>query len=191
MQRRPLLVAALGSLLSASAGASMQSDRIPLPPARRELRSANGQWLLRLEAVDPSWNTTEVVATLLSVAAGGGETLRWRLPLAHAYGPRDAWLGADGQVLLIDEWINVASPRALVLIAADGRAIATHSHAAIVAALGSSSAQVARHAKRGVWWAGGPRLTDDSTQLRFEAAGQALLMRLRDGALSRQPTTTP
>jgi hypothetical protein len=152
-QRRRLFGAALGSLLVVGARAGVESDRITLPPERREFHSSNGQWRLRVEALDPGWHKTDVAAELLHGAVASGQS-RWRMPLAHTYGPRDAWVGADGMVLLIDEWINVASQRALVLIAPSGKTLASHGYAAIVAALGTTPAELGRHARRGGWMAG-------------------------------------
>ena len=119
--------------------------------ATRDARfdSPDGAWRLVIEAVD-GWKTAVARARLVSRRADGTEVQAWSRRLPHGYGPRDALVTAGGQTLLVDEWINVRSRQALVLIGVDGQTLATHDHAAIVAASDADAAAVSRHARRGI-----------------------------------------
>jgi hypothetical protein len=184
--RRQWLASGLGGLLiDKVSAAEKQVDRISLPPLRREFRSANGSWRLRIDAFD-GWQHPRATATLL-VPGGAADATRWSQSIDHEYGPRDAWVGNDGRVLLIDEWIQVASRRSLVLFDPQGKLLATHAHADIAAALGTSKAVLTRNATQGLWRSGGPRLAADGLHLLFEAGGRLLQLDLRDGSLQRLP----
>lgn len=181
--RRLLLSTALGGLLPGAAramtSADKRSDRISFPAEKREFRAPG--WLLQIESLD-AWQSPAARAQLWQT---GTETrLRWSRSLEHSYGPRDALINAQGQVLLIDEWINVSSKRALMLIGTEGRIIATHAYADIVAALRTTPAAVSSKAKRGPWLAGDAQLSADGRQVRIAVAGQVLLIDLQDGRLS-------
>lgn len=184
--RRQWLASGLGGLLIETAkAAEKQSDRITLPPLRREFRPASGDWLLRVEAVD-GWTSPRATAALLRTGSGRHDA-GWSQAIEHEYGPRDAWVGNDGRVLLIDEWIHVASRRALMLFEPQGKLLASHAHADIAAALGTSKAVLSRHATQGLWRSGGPRLAADGVHLLFEAGDRLLQLDLRDGSLRAPP----
>lgn len=183
-RRLLLLTTALGGLLpdaaSTMASADKGADRINFPAEQREFRAPG--WLLQVQALD-GWQSPAARAQLWQTGTDEPR-LRWSRSLAHSYGPREALINAQGQVLLIDEWINVSSKRALMLIANDGRIIATHGYADIVAALRTTPAAVSSKAKRGPWLAGDAQLSADGRQVRIAVAGQVLLIDLQDGRLS-------
>jgi hypothetical protein len=91
-------------------------DSKNIPPKEREYFSADRNYSLRLRTPD-EWKTKKVVAQLLR---RGNATL-WSTILPQEYGPRFAVVGNDGAVLLFDEWIDVASPLALVLLDSRGQ----------------------------------------------------------------------
>src|SRR5689334_8370642 len=101
--------------ICAASGTMMAQDGIDLPPAERRVASPTGAFALILKTLD-NWKTPLVTASLLRRDG----SLVWRLQLPHEHGPRRALVTDDGRVVLVDEWINVISPRALTLLAADG-----------------------------------------------------------------------
>lgn len=160
----------------------MSSDRIVLPPVHREFGSADGRYRLVIESTD-QWKTPRPQARLLQTDAGQTR-VRWTLALNHHHGPRRAAVSNDGQVLLVDEWINIASRWALMLINVDGQVVATHDYKAVEAAMRASPAEMTRHARSGVWLGDGPILSVDGKSARLEAAGRGLSINLVDGSLS-------
>jgi hypothetical protein len=164
--------------LCAAGGPTMAQDRLDLPPAERRVASPSGAFTLTLRTPD-NWKTPQVVASLVR---GDGKVV-WQQQLPHEHGPRRALVTDDGRVLLVDEWINVISPRALMLLAADGHIVAQHSAEAIFALLAVPLPVITRQAKSGAWIAEGPRLSLDSGTAAFEAGGRAFLIDLYEGRL--------
>ena len=85
---------------------------------------------------------------------------------------------------MIDDWINSPSPRALTLINARGKIIASYSFDALIAILQVSRRDVSSHATLGVWLSAEPTISDDGATVHFKTAGRVLMMRVRDGRLT-------
>jgi hypothetical protein len=158
------------------------SDRIALPPARREFASPARTYLLVIETTD-QWKTSFPTARLFR-AGQDPPLLRWARVLTQQYGPRAAVVAGDGHVLFVDEWINVTSRWALMLVDADNRVVVTHDHNAVFGALGVPLAEVAAHARSGTWITDGPVLSADGKSARIAAGGRTLAISLQDGSLS-------
>lgn len=152
-------------------------DTIELPPLRREFASADGRFRLLIESLD-AWRSPQARASLFQ----GGE-LRWQATLEHHHGPRFALVSPLGQVLLVDEWIRVASRRALQLYAPDGRRVVSYSLQQLIKRLGVTPAAVNKAARMGPWLAAAPLLSADGGQAQLQLAGRSLWLAMADGSL--------
>lgn len=85
--------------------------------------------------------------------------------------------------MLIDDWINVPSPHALVLMGHSGQQLASYSIDALIALLGVSRRTVTAHARLGIWLSAAPALSPDGSHLVLDSGGRQLILRLADGAL--------
>ena len=185
---RRSLILGLSALLFGSVGAQpppampISSDRITLPPARREFTSPDRSYLLVVETAD-RWKTFYPTARLFRTGQGK-PVLCWTRVLTQQYGPRGAVVAGDGHVLFVDEWINVTSRWALMLLDVDNRVIATHDYKTAVSALGASPDEIAAHARSGTWITDGPALSADGKSARIAAGGRTLVVSLQDGSLS-------
>ncbi len=166
----------------ADAGRPLRADRIVLPPDRREFSSPSGSHVLTLSSAD-HWQTRLALAQLQQ-RSGSALTPLWQKTLPQERGPRHVLVTDSGAVLLIDEWINVPSRHALMLLAPDGKELAHHGIDALVRLLGVSRRTVAEHGNLGIWLSAAPVLSDDGNAVFLASAGRKLILRLADGQLS-------
>ena len=152
----------------------MAADRIDLPPLERRFGSS---FVLTVKTLD-GWKTPLARATLADARGG----VKWEQELPHHHGSRRVLVTQSGQVLLVDEWINVLSRYALTLIAPSGVTVAQYSGEQLISALGVPRAAIRLHARLGAWMTVEPRMDGDSVV--FEAGGRRLVLRLADGQLS-------
>lgn len=138
---------------SASAG-----DQLAHPPLSQSF--ATGDYRFEVTASD-QWQTPSTVGQLYKSGR-----LLWEKTLPQQYGPRFVVVGSQGQVLLIDEFINVASPYALMLLDVVGEPIATYSFEDIQQVLSVSAAELTSQATSG-WW------VSDAPQRVQNAAAQS------------------
>ena len=158
------------------------SDSIVLPASRREFASPDGAFQLVVESAD-QWASKFPTARLLR----GDQKQRvplWERAMSQEYGPRAAVVANDGRVLFADEWINVTSHWALMLVDSTNNVVATHDYAAVVRALGVPEREVSNLARSGTWMTSGPTLSPDGSSAHFAAGGRTLVVSLADGALS-------
>jgi hypothetical protein len=170
-------------LASGIASVTHAADRESLPPPRREFASPNGRCRLVVETRD-GWKTPRPQATLQRIGAEGRAAELWSRELPHHHGPRAALVSDAGRVLLVDEWISVTSRFTLVLIDDANRTLVTYDHAAVMAALGATWAELGAHARSGTWISDSPTLAPDQRSARIGAAGRVLRVDLGDGALT-------
>ena len=83
-------------------------DSLTRPSMRQTF--TNGAYQLEIAAKD-SWRSPSTIGKLYKDG-----TLLWQKDLPHQYGPRFSLVSPSGQVVLFDEYINVASPYAIALI---------------------------------------------------------------------------
>lgn len=159
------------------------SDRIPLPPLRREFSSPAGRHQLVVESAD-GWKTPQPVVTLSRLEAGHPPLPRWTQTLPHHYGPRAVLVTDSGQTLLVDEWINVRSRQTLMLIDVGGRIVLRAGSEQVLAALGASEKEIASHARLGPWLSEAPLLAADQQTARIAAGGRVLVVDLTSGTLT-------
>ena len=152
----------------------MAADRMDLPPAERRFGSG---FVLTVKTLD-GWKTPLGRATLADARGG----VKWERELPHHHGPRRVLVTKSGQVLLVDEWINVLSRYALMLIAPSGVTVAQYSGEQIISLLGVPRAAIRLNARVGAWMTAEPSAVGDS--VFFEAGGRRLVLRLADGQLS-------
>ncbi len=123
------------------------ADGLTYPPRRQTFTAGSYQFVVT--ATD-QWQTPTATGTLYE-----GDRRLWQRNLPHEYGPRFVLVSVAGQVLLIDESINVASPYALTLLDPSGNVMAQYSFDDIKRMLGVSSAELTRQATSG-WWISAP-----------------------------------
>lgn len=123
-------------------------------------------------------------ASLLQIGGGGLRRVVWQQALPHRPRPRFVRVSDAGQLVLFDDWLNVRSERAVVVLAPDGRAVAQHDLEAVRAALGVPAAALAPLARHGVWMQSLPRLTAQGDACEVQAGGRTLVVKLPGGELA-------
>lgn len=154
------------------------ADRIAQPPLRQTF--TNEPYQLVISAED-QWQTPRALSQLYE-----GDTRRWQKALPHQYGPRFVLISPAGQVLLLDEFINVASPYALTLIDSEGKVIVQHSFDEVQKALDISPAILTEQASSGWWISAPPSLNVRGDRASVETGGTTLEVDLATGELSRR-----
>ena len=90
----------------------------------------------------------------------------------------------SGAVVLVDEWINVASRYALMLLSKGGATLALFGFDDLVRLLNVPRRTVRDHGRLGLWLSADPEVSDDGTAVQFSSAGQRLRLDVADGRLS-------
>jgi hypothetical protein len=155
---------------------------MPLPPVREEFPAANGQYVLVITAAD-AWKSPRSRAELFRVSKDGSRASLWSRELPHEYRPRFACTGPQGQVVLLDDWIRVFSPRAISILDSAGRTVAVWSFEDIQAASGLSRAAIAAAARAGPWMTEPPRVVDDGAAIEAAVGGKTLRISLIDATV--------
>lgn len=179
-----LRAGAIGLCSSAFAAAAMlgPTDRIPHPPTLVEVTSPDGVYAFRVSSPD-NWKSRRAVGELYQVTAGSPHLL-WRRDLPHEFGPRFVLVGARGEVVLLDEWINVMSRYAVMVLSPTNQLVVTHRFQDVQRALDLPSAEIVRRARYGAWLASYPLLDPSGDAALVETGGKTLAIRLSDGHLS-------
>ena len=99
--------------------AVVPSDRITLPDTKREFHSSSGRFNFVVSTRD-GWKSLLATGDLFSVN-GLTAKLLWSRGLPQQFGPRFALVNDLGTVLMLDEWININSHYAVLLIDRDNR----------------------------------------------------------------------
>lgn len=152
-------------------------DSLSHPPVRQDF--SNGPYQLVITAED-RWETPLANSTLYE-----GDSILWEQDLPHQYGPRFVLVGRQGQVLLLDEFINVASPHAVTLIAPDGEIIQQSSFEDIQKTLRLRPADLTRQATSGWWISAAPELSSDGRYVFIKTGGTTLKVNMNTGELRR------
>lgn len=157
-------------------------DAIPYPPVLRHLISEAGNYHLILTLEQDSSGARRTTASLFE-ATGDRCQQVWSHPLPHSYGPRLALVNNAGTVVLLDEWINVASPYAIVVMGLDGEVKAQYSFDDIVEITDQSRGEVVDQAAQGFWLSGSPEMNPTGAQVSIPTAGGQLTLDLARGEL--------
>ncbi|MEL6815106.1 MAG: hypothetical protein AAFP03_09880 [Cyanobacteria bacterium J06598_3] len=153
-------------------------DRMSHPPIRQTFTA--GPYQLVVEA-ENQWETPVATSEFYQ-----GGTLLWEKDLPHQYGPRFSLVSAQGQVLLLDEFINVASPHALTLLNVEGETLIQKSFEDIQAALGVTPAELTAQATSGWWISSPPAIAPGGETALVQTGGTTLEINLNTGELSRR-----
>ncbi|HEY9761255.1 MAG TPA: hypothetical protein V6D07_01955 [Trichocoleus sp.] len=176
-----------GALPGEASSTMLSNDAIARPPAHQEVVSPNGSYILILAAPvnrdTMTWDTKQVDATLYSTQGTLCQPL-WSKTLPQEYGPRFALVNDQGQVALLDEWINVASPHAVMVMNSTGKVVAQHGFEDLAARLQVSRADIVDAARFGWWISRAPALIRNGEMVQVSTAGKQLKIDLETGALS-------
>lgn len=132
-------------------------------------------------------NPDEKTSLATLVALRDTERTLWEKRLPHNHGPRVGLVGPKGTVVLVDEWINVFTERAITVFSRDGAILATHSTDNVAAFLSVSRADLAAKATFGPWMRGSPSLTAGGDYVTIPMGERSLLVSLQDGSLAMRP----
>jgi hypothetical protein len=157
-------------------------DYLAVPPTREEFSSPAGNYVLVLSTRD-NWQSQRSLAELWHSAPATRQRLWMRL-LPHEFRPRYVVVGPNGEVLLLDEWINVRSRYAVMLLDAQNHVLAQYGFDSIQRILGVPAAEIVAKARHGWWITSPPAVEGGGDRARVETAGRQLFIRLRDGHLS-------
>lgn len=161
---------------------SVAEDRLVTPSPLRYFMSVDGKFRLAVRARD-DWKTPFTVATLTRYGQTPGRYL-WSRALPHEYGPRRALVSTQGEVVLVDEWINIISIHALTVIGPKGKVLRVHEGEDVLALLDVPRREVSAHARVGNWMSAEPVFSEDGRQVILKSAGRELRLDLVDGGLS-------
>ncbi|MGB3136983.1 MAG: hypothetical protein WBG38_02640 [Nodosilinea sp.] len=164
------------SMLSQSLPVSTQ-DAIPHPPLLRHEVSPAGSYHLVLTLGQTAPGDRRTTASLFETTGDRCQQL-WSQELPHSYGPRTALVNDTGTVVLLDEWINVASSYAIVVLGLDGEIRSQQGFDDIVQATGQTRAEVVGQAAQGFWLGGTPAFAEQGTQVSIPTAGGQLTLNL-------------
>lgn len=158
-------------------------DEMPLPPTEQIRVSDDGQYVLEITALD-EWASTNAIASLYRNSNSGGEReLLWQRSLPHSYGPKYALVGNQGQVVMLDEWINVASPYAVMVIDQNDNLLSQTSFDRLQMLLAVPPHQIVDQAMQGWWISAPPKLNTESVAVTVKTAGKQLIIDLTTGEL--------
>ena len=164
-----------------------EPDRISLPPVRLEQLSPNRKFQFVISSKN-SWKTAQPDAFLYQlsgVTGGGPKTLLWNGRLPQQYGPRYTLVSPTGEVLLLDEYLNINSQQAIYLIHGQPRKTTAYRLDDIVKILGLPPARLTEKAKGGSWWiSAAPTLAPAGDKAFVPTGGKMLVVHLATGRLS-------
>ena len=159
-----------------------EPDFIAFPPTHQEFSSPDGKYVFVLSTVD-NWTSKQAIGELFEGGDEGRQSL-WQYTLPHEYGPRYVLVSSQGQVLLLDEWINIASRQAVMLLSRENAVLAKYSFDTLQKILAVPRASIVAMARYGWWIASPPTLDQSGETAKVETAGKVLVIDLENGELS-------
>ena len=165
---------------------SQQPDSIAIPPPREIVKSPGGKYSFVIQTYGDLRDYKSRYSSG-ELHRNDGSPAVWTRRLPHELRPRFALVNDDGQVLLVDEWINVKSRRALTLIDRQNRVVAEHPYQTVQATLGVPGSQIVRMSKHGYWLQAPPHLNPAGKVALLEGGGKTLSLDMATGALSLVP----
>ena len=150
---------------------------VPAPPPLETLQSADGAYAFDI-ALAKRWRTEPATGTLRALAGGQSRTV-WQRRLPQPVRPRFALVANDGAVLLFDQFDNILGPIAVLLINPQGQDVALLTFDDMRRLVGATPADIAHHARHGVWIQSPPQLTGGDAQVGL--AGRRVLIDLQRG----------
>lgn len=160
------------------------TDVLVPPLAFEQRQSPSGAYVLEIR-LRPSSNVHAARAVATLFARQAAQTLvLWTRELPHRPRPRFFLVGDAGQVVLLDEWLNVRSDLAVTVIDRENRTLAQFDLEAVRATLAVPLAALAPAARHGVWMQAPPLINTQGDAVEVAAANRVLLIKLSDGSLS-------
>ena len=158
------------------------ADFVANPPTRSQVSSPNGDHVFVVHSPD-AWQSKRATGRLFKLTSGGLH-LEWERELPQEYGPRYFLVGNQGQTVLFDEWINIKSRYAVVLIHPKNNLAVTHGFDSVAATLNMPVAAITARAKHGWWIDGLPWLDSNGDRALVATGGKCLAISLNSGQLS-------
>ena len=161
---------------------AMAIDRITLPPLQEVFFSTTKNYMFVVSTPD-QWKSMKSFGELFEI---GGENRKplWRKALPHNFRPRFVVVSDKGGVLLLDEWINVKSPYAVMVLDRGNNVVAQYQFDEVQKFLDVAGPVIVKMAKHGIWITSPPKLDGSGEAALVEAAGKVFVIRLSDGNLS-------
>jgi len=164
----------------------MAADPVAKAPEHERFASPSGRFRLEIRLRPGAGpHAASSTASLFDVSSSTSTPL-WSRELAHRPRPRFAVVGDRGEVLLVDEWLNLRSELTLMLIDRANRVLAVHDLEAVRSTLGVPLRALPAHARHGTWLQAPPALSADGKSVELSAAHRVLVVQLQDGSLSRR-----
>jgi hypothetical protein len=160
----------------------MADDRIALPPLREEFYSPSQAYLLVISTAD-HWQSQRGLASCYQLH-GGASRLLWQRTLPHQYRPRFVVVSDGGGAVLLDEWINIKTPYAVMIMDRRGGVVAQYDFDAVARLVGVAGADIVVQARYGAWLTGVPRLGPTGDSVLAEVGGRHLAIQLRTGQIT-------
>lgn len=160
-----------------------ESDRISLPPLQAEFLSQQRNFRFIISTKD-NWKLKQGLGKLIRCTNGVSEVI-WEGQLPQEYGPRHVLVGKQGEVLMLDEWINVKSKYAVFVLNPQNDKVIQHNFDSIQKILGVPTSAIVESAVGGSWWISKQPFLDESGSTAYvPTAGKILKVDLQTGELS-------
>lgn len=157
-------------------------DRIRLPSLQTEFFSAEGNFCFIVSTKD-NWQTKQGYGRLIKHTDQVSEVV-WEGKLPQEYGPRYVLVSRRGEVLMLDEWINVKSKYVIVLLNPQNNLVIQHDFEKVQQVLQVPISEIVQKATQGSWWISAPPSLDQSLSAAYiQTAGKVLRVDLQTGEL--------
>lgn len=176
-----LLLLGMVSLAGEETSLGVGEDAIAPPPQHQTILSPEKTHILVLQAAE-DWSLKQLTATLYEVNDTACQPL-WSQVLPQEYGPRFVLVTNQGHTVLLDEWINVASNYAVMVLNAAGQTVAQHGFDAVAQVLQVPRSDIVERARHGWWITREPTLSRDGQTVEVGAAGKRLHITVSNGQL--------
>lgn len=176
-------MALLMTASSGPSGAAYANDSATLPPSSRVAESNNKAYRFRIFTTD-NWQTPFPQGVLKS-SPNAKMGLAWTGKLPQHYGPRFLLVTSNGDVILLDSWLNTKPTPAIAVFYGGKRSWVSFSFEDVRRSLGVPPALLAEKARLGSWWISGKPYLDASEDRVFvPAGGKNLILDLRRNSLT-------
>lgn len=161
----------------------IDSDRIDLPTSTVKFLSPNGDYQFFVTTAD-NWASKTGQGKLIESTATKDRVV-WQGALPQEYGPRHVLVGLRGEVLMLDEGINVKSKHAITIVNPNLDRVVRYSFDEIRQVLQVPASAMVKQASQGSWWISAPPRLDRSGLIVYvKTAGKVLQINLAKGEIS-------
>jgi hypothetical protein len=160
----------------------IDSDRIELPASTVKFLSPNGSYQFFVTTAD-NWASKTGQGKLIKSTVKKYKVV-WKGALPQEYGPRYVLVGLRGEVLMLDEWINVKSKYAITIVNPDLDRVVHYNFDEIQQVLQVPASVMVKQASQGSWWISAPPRLDKSGLIAYvNTAGKVLQINLVEGKI--------